>query len=210
MPEQGNKAGKEKMKEFNVIVTGVGGLGAMTLGTVIAEAALKQGYDVRTTELHGLAQRGGSIPLHIRFGDKMYTPLILEGEANLIIALEPLEALRASYFGSKRQRTVFLIDNYKLPPITVSVLGEKYPSMDNIVDHIKPFAGEIMIINASDIVKKEIGSAITSNIFMIGYAVGKGLIPLKEKFVMEAIAETVPPRYLDMNKKVFEMGMKYK
>jgi indolepyruvate ferredoxin oxidoreductase beta subunit len=198
------------MKEFNVIVTGVGGLGAMTLGTVIAEAALKQGYDVRTTELHGLAQRGGSIPLHIRFGKKLYTPLILEGEANLIIALEPLEALRASYFGSKRQKTVFLIDNYRLPPVTVSVLGEKYPSMEKIVEHIKPFAGEIMIINASDIVKKEMGSVITSNIFMIGYAVGKGLIPLKEKFVLEAIADTVPSRYLEMNKKVFEMGMKYK
>ena len=198
------------MKEFNVIVTGVGGLGAMTLGTVIAEAALKQGYDVRTTELHGLAQRGGSIPLHIRFGKKLYTPLILEGEANLIIALEPLEALRASYFGSKRQKTVFLIDNYKLPPVTVSVLGEKYPSMESIVNHIKPFAGEIMIINASDIVKKETGSVITSNIFLVGYAVGKGLMPLKEKHVLEAIEQTVPPRYLELNRKVFEMGMKYK
>jgi indolepyruvate ferredoxin oxidoreductase beta subunit len=198
------------MKEFNVIVTGVGGLGAMTLGRIIAEAALKQGYDVRTTELHGLAQRGGSIPLHIRFGNKMYTPLILEGEANLIIALEPLEALRASYFGSKRQRTVFLIDNYRLPPITVSVLGEKYPSMENIVNHIKPFAGEILIINASDIVKKETGNVITSNIFILGYTVGKELIPLKEKFVLEAISEIVPPRYLELNKKVFEMGMKHK
>jgi indolepyruvate ferredoxin oxidoreductase beta subunit len=198
------------MKEFNVIVTGVGGLGAMTLGRIIAEAALKQGYDVRTTELHGLAQRGGSIPLHIRFGNKMYTPLILEGEANLIIALEPLEALRASYFGSKRQETVFLIDNYRLPPITVSVLGEKYPSMENIVNHIKPFAGEILIINASDIVKKETGNVITSNIFILGYTIGKELIPLKEKFVLEAISEIVPPRYLELNKKVFEMGMKHK
>ena len=198
------------MKEFNIIVTGVGGLGAMTLGRIIAEAALKQGYDVRTTELHGLAQRGGSIPLHIRFGKKMYTPLVLEGEANLIIALEPLEALRTTYFASKKQKTVFLIDNYRLPPITVSVLGERYPSMENIINHIKPFADKIMIINASEIVKKETGDVITSNIFMIGYAIGQGLIPLKEKFVLESIGETVPPRYLEVNKKVFEMGMKHK
>lgn len=181
----------------------------MTLGRIIAEAALKQGYDVRTTELHGLAQRGGSIPLHIRFGKKMYTPLVLQGEANLIIALEPLEALRTTYFGSKRQKTVFLIDKYILPPVTVSVLGEKYPSMENIINHIKPFAGEIMIISASEIVKKETGKVITSNIFMLGYAVGKGLLPLKEKFVLEAIAEIVPPRYLEVNKKVFEMGKKH-
>ncbi len=198
------------MQEFNIIVTGVGGLGAMTLGRIIAEAALKQGYDVRTTELHGLAQRGGSMQLHIRFGEKMYTPLILEGEANLIIALEPLEALRTTYFGSKRQKTTFLIDKYMLPPITVSVLGEKYPSMESIINNIKPFAGEIMLISASDIVKKETGKVIASNIFILGYAVGNGLLPLKEKFVLDAIAEIVPPKYLEMNKKVFEMGIHHK
>jgi indolepyruvate ferredoxin oxidoreductase beta subunit len=182
----------------------------MTLGTIIAEAALKQGYDVRTTEVHGLAQRGGSIPLHIRFGEKMYTPLILEGEANLIIALEPLEALRTTYFGSKKHKTIFLIDNYKLNPITVSVLGEKYPKIENIVKHIKPFAGQIIIINASDVVKKRIGSILTSNIFILGYAISKELLPLKKKFVLEAIEENVPKRYIETNKRVFELGMKYK
>ena len=79
------------MKEYNVIVTGVGGLGAMTLGTVIAQAALKQGYDVRTSELHGLAQRGGSMLLHLRMGKKLYTPLVLEGEANLVRAFGSFE-----------------------------------------------------------------------------------------------------------------------
>jgi len=198
------------MKEFNVIVTGVGGQGAMTLGTIIAEAALKQGYDVRTTEVHGLAQRGGSIPLHIRFGEKMYTALVLEGEANLIIALEPLEALRTTYFGSKKHKTVFLIDKYKLPPITVSVLGERYPSMENIVSHIKPFADKIIIISASEVVKKETGSILASNIFILGYAISKGLLPLKEKIVLETIEEFVPKKYIELNKKVFELGMKHK
>jgi len=198
------------MKEFNIIVTGVGGQGAMTLGMIIAEAALKQGYDVRTTEVHGLAQRGGSIPLHIRFGEKMYTPLILEGEANLIIALEPLEALRTTYFGSKKHKTIFLIDKYKLPPITVSVLGEGYPRIENIVNHIKPFADRIIIINASEIVIKETGNDITSNVFMLGYAIGNKLIPLKEKIVLETIKEIVPKKYLEVNKKIFELGMKHK
>jgi len=198
------------MKEFNVIVTGVGGQGAMTLGTIIAEAALKQGYDVRTTEVHGLAQRGGSIPLHIRFGEKMYTPLILEGEADLIIALEPLEALRTTYFGSKKHKTIFLIDNYKLPPITVSVLGEKYPKMENIVSHIKPFADKIIILSASEVVKKETGSILGSNVFILGYTISKNLIPLKEKFVLETIEEIIPKRYVELNKKIFELGMKHK
>lgn len=198
------------MKEFNIIVTGVGGLGAMTLGTVIAQAALKQGYDVRTSELHGLAQRGGSMLLHLRIGKKLYTPLVLEGEANLVIALEPLEALRTTYFGSKKQKTIFLIDNYRLPPITVSVLGEKYPTMQNIIKHIKPFSGKVMTIDATSIVEKETGSDITSNVFVLGYAIGKKLLPIKEKFVLEALAEVIPPKYLEMNKKVFEMGKKHK
>ncbi len=196
------------MKEFNLIVSGVGGQGALTLATIIAEAALKQGYDVRTTELHGLAQRGGSIPIHIRFGEKMYTPLVLEGEADLIIALEPLEALRTTYFGSKKQKTTFLIDNYKIPPITVSVFGEKYPSMDDIVNHIKPFSGNVIVLNASEIVEKETGSILTSNIFILGYAVSKGLLPLKENFVLKTIEETVPQKYFELNKKAFELGIK--
>ncbi|MFH0929362.1 MAG: indolepyruvate oxidoreductase subunit beta [Candidatus Aenigmatarchaeota archaeon] len=198
------------MKEYNVIVTGVGGLGAMTLGTVIAQAALKQGYDVRTSELHGLAQRGGSMLLHLRIGKKLYTPLVLEGEANLVIALEPLEALRTTYFGSKKQKTTFLIDNFILPPMTVSVLGEEYPTMKSIVKKIKPFAGKVITLDASDIVEKETGSIIASNIFVFGYTIGKKLLPIKKKFALEALAEVVPPKYLEMNKKVFEMGLNHK
>jgi indolepyruvate ferredoxin oxidoreductase beta subunit len=196
------------MKEFNVIVVGVGGQGALTLGIIIAEAAMKQGYDVRTTELHGLAQRGGSIPIHIRFGEKMYTPLVLEGEADLIIALEPLEALRTTYFGSKKQKTKFVIDNYRIPPITVSAFGEKYPSNDEIASHIKPFSGDVIFLNASNIVEKETGSILTSNIFILGYVVARGLLPIKKEFILEAIKENVPEKYFELNKKIFEMGTK--
>ncbi len=198
------------MKEFNIVVIGVGGQGALTLATIIAEAAMKEGYDVRTTELHGLAQRGGSIPIHIRFGEKMYTPLVLEGEADLIIALEPLEALRSAYFGSKKHKTKFIIDNYRIPPITVSAFGEKYPSYDEIINHLKEFSGSVTFINASETVEKETGSVLTSNIFILGYAVAKGLLPLKEDLFIKTIEEMVPPKYFELNKKIFEMGMKYK
>jgi indolepyruvate ferredoxin oxidoreductase, beta subunit len=198
------------MKEFNIVVTGVGGQGVLTMSMIIAQAAMKQGLDVRTTELHGLAQRGGSIPVHIRFGEKMYSGIVMEGEANLVISLEPLEALRTAYFGSKKHSTTFVVDNYKIPPITVSALGEVYPSMESIISRVKPFAEKIIVLNASDIVKKETGSIITSNIFILGYIVGKGILPLKENFVMESIKENVPEKYFDLNRKVFEMGMQYK
>lgn len=196
------------MKEFNIVLTGVGGQGVLTLGIIIAEAALKQGYDVRTTELHGLAQRGGSIPVHVRFGKKMYTPLILEGEADLIISLEPLEALRSCYYGSKQHKTVFLIDDDPVVPLSVSVLGESYPSIEDIEKNLKDFSKKVIILNASEIVKKETGNEIAANIYLLGYAIGKKLIPLKEKFILKAMEE-IAPKYFETNKKVFEMGINH-
>jgi indolepyruvate ferredoxin oxidoreductase, beta subunit len=115
------------MEPFNVVVVGVGGQGAVTLANVIEEAAFKQGFDVKGSEMYGLAQRGGSIPCHVRFGDKAYSSMIRVGQADLVIALEQLEALRASFFGSKEQKTVFVIDACRIIPVSVSVLKESYP-----------------------------------------------------------------------------------
>jgi indolepyruvate ferredoxin oxidoreductase beta subunit len=197
------------MKEFNIVLTGVGGQGVLTLGMIIAEAALKQRYDIRTTELHGLAQRGGSIPFHIRFGKKMYTPLVLEGEADVIISLEPLEALRSCYYGSKQHKTIFLIDNDPIVPLSVSVLGETYPSIKEIKSSLKDFSEKVTILNASETVKKAIGSEIAANIYLLGYAIGEKLIPLDEKYILQAMEE-VAPKYFDVNKKVFEMGINHR
>lgn len=194
------------MKEFNMITIGVGGQGILTMMRIIAESALKQGYDVKTSELHGLAQRGGSVPCHIRFGKKIYSPLVMEGEAHLIIALEPLEALRACYFGSKQNETTFLVNNYKIIPISVPIMKEKYPSLNKIFENLKHFSSKVIVINASEIVKKEIGTMTPTNIYMLGYALSKDLISLKRELVLEGIEEIIPEKYLDVNKRVFELG----
>jgi indolepyruvate ferredoxin oxidoreductase beta subunit len=198
------------IKEFNIVVTGVGGQGVLTLSNVIAEAALKQGYDVKMSELHGLAQRGGSIPCHIRFGRRIYSPLVLQGEANLIIGLEPLEALRCCHYGSKKHSTTFLIDTHRILPISVSVLGEKYPSLRKIVSLLKQFSKKIIVLNASEIVEKETGDIIGTNIYMLGYAISRRLMPIKKSFILEALKEVIPERYVEMNERVFELGMKHK
>ena len=194
------------MKEFNVVITGTGGQGIITLMRIIAEAALRQGYDVKTSELHGLAQRGGPIPCHIRFGEKIYSPIIMEGEAHLIIGLEPLEALRSSYYGSKENKTVFLVNNYSIIPLYVFVTKEIYPSLDEIVETLGKFSTRVITLNAYGTVKEAIGNIIPTNIYMLGYAVYKRLIPLEERFVLEGIEEIVPKKYLEVNKKVFELG----
>ncbi|MDI6798767.1 MAG: indolepyruvate oxidoreductase subunit beta [Candidatus Aenigmarchaeota archaeon] len=195
------------MKEFNIVVTGIGGQGVLTLASIIAEAALRQGYDVKTSELHGLAQRGGTIPCHVRFGEKIYSPIVREGEANLVIGLEPLEALRACYYGSKENKTVFLIDTYRVIPISVSVVGERYPPLDEMKNILKNFSSEAIFLNASEIVKKETGSIVATNIYLLGYA-SRCLIPIKREFLFEGIREVVPEKYFEMNKKIFELGCK--
>ncbi len=196
------------MKEFNMVIIGVGGQGIITLMRVIYEAALRQGYDIKTSELHGLAQRGGSVPCHIRFGKKIYSPLVMQGEAHLIIGLEPLEALRAAYFGSKENKTTFLVDNCPIIPLSVPILKLKYPSLKEIFENLKEFSAKVIVVNASEVVKKEVGSTIPKNIYMLGYAYANNLIPLKKEFLLEGIEEIVPKRYLDLNKRVFELGMK--
>jgi indolepyruvate ferredoxin oxidoreductase beta subunit len=194
------------MKEFNVVIAGTGGQGVLTLMRIIAEAAFRQGYDVKTSELHGLSQRGGPIPCHIRFGEKIYSPIVMEGEAHLIIALEPLEALRNSYYGSRENKTTILVNNYSIIPLSVFVAKEIYPSLDEVIETLGNFSIRVITLNASGIVKEAIGNIIPTNIYMLGYAVSKELIPLKERFILEGIEENVPKKFLEVNKKVFELG----
>ncbi|MFH1229516.1 MAG: indolepyruvate oxidoreductase subunit beta [Candidatus Aenigmatarchaeota archaeon] len=195
------------MKEFNIVVTGIGGQGALTLGMFIAEAAVKQGYDVRTTELHGLAQRGGSIPVHIRLGENLHSAMVMEGEADLVMSLEPLEGLRSAIYGSKKRKTTFIIDSERFIPLTMSINGEKYPSMEEVKKSLEGFSSKVLVVNASEAAIKETGSSISANVFMIGYAVGKELIPIKKEFMLQALAEK---KFFEVNKKLFEMGMNQK
>jgi len=207
MSEESDK-GREvsEMKEFNIIVTGIGGQGVLTLVNVIAFSALSEGRDVKTSELHGLAQRSGKIVCHVRFGEEVYSPLVLESKADLIMGLEPLEALRACYYGSKYNKTVFLINSNKILPLSVFVAEEKYPSLNYIVDALEPFSGKVIVLDASDKVKNATGDIILTNIYMLGYATAKNLIQLKKESILKGIDEAIPERYLKLNKQVFDLG----
>lgn len=193
------------MKEFNLVITGVGGQGIITLSKIIGEAALKQGYDVKTSELHGLAQRGGHIECHVRFGNKINSSLVREGKADLIISLEPLEALRTCSYASK-ENTVFLVNILSVVPLSIRISDEKYPSLNKIVNNLKSFSDKVLTVNASDIVKRETGNVVSTNVYMLGYASSRNLIPIKKGFLFDGIRETVPEKYFEMNKKIFELA----
>jgi len=184
---------------FNIIITGVGGQGIITLLQVIDEAAFVEGYDVKSSELHGLSQRGGSVEAHIRFGKKVFSPMVSNGNTDLIIALEALEGLRES---SKAGRTPgvppkLLVNEYFLP-----FMG--FPAREEILKQLK----NAILVPASQICKDKLQNEVVCTMYLLGYAVNKKLIPLKEESVSSAIKRVIPQKYLDLNVKAFELAFK--
>jgi indolepyruvate ferredoxin oxidoreductase, beta subunit len=194
-----------KVDEFNIVFTGVGGQGVLTLAEIVAEAALRQGYDVRMSELHGLAQRGGSIPCQVRFGKKILSSLVKVGDADLIVGMEPLEALRSAKFGSSK-KTVVVTNTQTIDPISVTVLGKKYPSMAEIEKMFKGFSKKVIAVDATGIANKETGTAVASNIYLIGLLSARGLLPIKREILLDTIRDYVPAKHFEMNKRLFELA----
>ena len=184
-------------KTFNLILAGVGGQGVITLLGLIDEAALVEGYDVKSSELHGLSQRGGSVEAHVRFGKKVYSPMVSDGSADLIIALEGLECLRESAKAGKQ--TKILINDYFLP-----FIGSL--SKEEILKQIESFKKEYYLVPASQVCKDKLQNEVVCTIYLLGYAVAKKLIPLKKESVLQAIKKNVPQKYLDLNINAFMLG----
>jgi len=184
-------------KTFNLIINGIGGQGVITLLSLVGEAAFVEGYDVRSSELHGLSQRGGSVETHIRFGRKVYSPLIPNGKADLILSLEMLEGLRETVKSGKH--TKFLINEY-VSPFLGSLTKEEIKKQLNILKN------ELHIIPASEVCKDKLQNEVVSSIYLLGYAVSKNLTPLKKESVIKAIKNIVPEKYRELNINAFNLG----
>ena len=193
----------EKIDQFNIVICGVGGQGLITLTKVLAEAAMDENYQARTSELHGLSQRGGSVETHIRFGKKVYSPLVRQGGANLIISIEAQEALKARYYASKKTKTVFLVNDFFAP-----ILGQKPIPIKRISEDLSKFSKKLILVPATEITRKELGNPVLAGIYLLGLATFKGLIPLKSFSVLNAVKKTVPEKYFDINKKTFDLAKK--
>lgn len=194
--------------KYDVLLMGVGGTGVLTTQVIIARAANIEGYYVRGVQLHGLAQRGGIIPAFIRFGseNEVSSPGIMQANADLIIAFEPLEALRAIYY-ARKDKTIFIINNHPLVPVYSYVLNIPYPTMDEIIEKIKSFAKKIYVFNVSQLSRENFGNVVFGNVMLIGIATGLGVLKLKEESLREAIKIT-SPREVENNIKAFELGLK--
>jgi len=188
----------KKNKNFNIIIAGVGGQGLITLTQILAQAALLENYDVKTSELHGLAQRGGSVETHLRFGKKVYSPLIDQAKADLVISLEIQEGLRKISFANSQ--TIFIVNSSYIA----------YPggfSVETVAKKAKQLLKKrLHLIPASEICKEKLQNEVVGGIYLLGYGVYNNLISLKGKSLLEAIRNVVPEKYQELNIKAFQLG----
>ena len=191
------------MKSFGMLVTGVGGQGIILASDIIGEAAMAGGYDVKKTDTIGMAQRGGSVLSHLRLAEKVRSPLIKEGEADLLLAFEKLEAAR--WANHLRPDAVAIINQYAQPPLAVNLGDEKYPSDGEITALLEKRTGKVYYVDGTARAR-QIGDARTLNMFMLGCA--SCFMPLKVKEWQETIAQRVPSRFLDLNLAAFAAGRK--
>jgi indolepyruvate ferredoxin oxidoreductase beta subunit len=189
------------MKEFNLIINGVGGQGLITLLRIISLASQEEGFDIKTSELHGLSQRGGSVEVHIRFGKKIYSPLISQGKADLVISLELQESLNGLHYSSPK--TTFLINQYKTPTFT------KDFSEKEILEIIKKISKNFYIIPASKICQEKLKNELVAGIYLLGLAFSKKLLPLKSESITSAIKKVIPQKYQELNLKAFELAKSF-
>lgn len=186
--------------QFNIVITGVGGQGLISLAQIISQAALDSGLDVKTSELHGLSQREGSVKVEVRFGKKVWSPLVMPGKADLVFALECQEALNALYYSSPK--TVFLINDFSVPTLGKSV------SQKQVIQILKKFSKSAELIPANKICQEKLGKSVTAGVFLLAYAVYKKLIPLKESSFISAV-KTLPEKYQEINLKTLELARQY-
>ncbi len=224
-----------------MVIVGTGGQGVITVLRILAEVALIEGYDVKTSELHGLSQRGGSVEVHIKFGNKIHSPLVAQGKADLILGLEMQECLKSCYFvhphtkreqdakGTKidkvssrygvgaNSKTSFLINDYLIPILSCPPepsaqadgrrVQKPWPK-NKILKTLKNWTKDITLTPAAKICEKELGTKVVVGVYLLSLAAFKKLVPIKPASILKAMKKVLPSKYLELNKKTFNLARK--
>ena len=183
----------------SVMIVGVGGQGSLLASKLLGTLLVDEGYDVKVSEVHGMSQRGGSVVTYVRYGDKVYSPVITDGEADIIISFEKLEAAR--YVSSLKKDGKIVVNSQQIDPMPVIIGAAQYP--ENVLSELAQKGVSIDEIDALT-PATQAGSAKAVNIVLMGKASKYFDIPY-EKW-MSAIEKTVKPQFVEMNKKAFELG----
>lgn len=188
-----------EQKKLDILITGVGGQGAILASDIIGKAAVTAGLPIRAAETHGMAQRGGSVVNHIRVGND-YGSMIPKKGADLLLALEPMEAVR--YLDLLKDGGVIIVNTQPIIPVTVTSGLTKYPEVSDILD----FLSQKYIVKAfnADEVAFEAGNRLAMNVVMVGAV--SSYLPISKEILLESVKALVPQKTIEVNLRAFEMG----
>ena len=188
------------METKNIMIVGVGGQGTLLASKLLGYVLLKQGYDVKVSEVHGMSQRGGSVVTYVRFGEKVYSPVIDKGEADVIISFEKLEALRWIEFLKKDGRII--TNTQEVDPMPVITGAAQYP--ENIIEKMENAGAKV---DAKDFLSlaNEAGSSKAVNIALMG-RLSTYFPEIPDEEWQKAIDALVPAKFIELNKKAFKLG----
>ena len=187
------------METKNIMIVGVGGQGSLLASKLLGKLLLTRGYDIKVSEVHGMSQRGGSVVTYVRFGDKVYSPVIDKGQADYIVSFELLEAARWTEYlkpGGK-----IIVNTQRINPMPVIIGAAQYP--ENLAQKMAEAGIDVDAFDALSLAE-EAGSAKAVNIVLMGH-LSKNFDFTQEEW-LQAIEQSVPPKFLELNKKAFTLG----
>lgn len=187
------------MSNVSIMIAGVGGQGTLLTSRVLGAAAVKAGYDVKVSEVHGMAQRGGSVITYVKIGSSINSPVIEKGEADILLCFEKLEALRWMDY-AKKDGTI-IVNAQRIDPMPVIIGKEKYPN--DILSKLELRGSDVYIIDALKSAEN-LGNIKALNIVMVGFLAQK--TDIQKEIWYEAIRETVKEKFIDLNLKAFDEG----
>ena len=186
------------MSTTNIMIVGVGGQGTLLASRILGNAVIRQGHDVKVSEVHGMSQRGGSVVTYVKYGEKVHSPIIDRGEADIILAFELLEAYRALPWLKKGGKII--VNDQKINPMPVITGAASYP--ESILEKL----GKEVDVTALDALSlaQQAGNAKAANVVLIGVMAKNTSIPYEEW--IETVRTSVPPKFVDVNLKAFDLG----
>lgn len=184
----------------NVMIVGVGGQGSLLASKLLGRLLLDQGYDVKVSEVHGMSQRGGSVVTYVRFGDRVYSPIIDKGEADFIVSFEQLEAAR--WLEYLKPNGHVIVNTQEIEPMPVITGAAEYPT--DLIDKMKAAGAKVDAMDALAIAN-EAGSSKAVNIALMG-RLSRYFNQISEEAWLDALAASVPAKFLELNRKAFSLG----
>lgn len=190
------------METKRCVFVGVGGQGNLLASNLLGQAALSMGIPVVVSEIHGMAQRGGVVESAVLLGGAA-SPIVSNGEADVLVSFEPLETLRI--LTKCNNKTLVITNAQPLPPFTVAVGQGKYPPVDEILGKVTKKVGKVVSLNGNDLAEKA-GNVLSLNMVMLGALIGTGATPVTEEVMKKIISGSTKKAFLDSNLKAFDLG----